>query len=117
MIVTDMTQKLCNGIKKPPSDSVTLFSILLFEMTQVLWEPEAGTCEQCGVNHTHVRRCTSGSTHIMICKGCWRDFVNDECNITPGPWKDDITRDWCSDVALRLVFEGEDGTAQRARLN
>ena len=83
----------------------------------ILWGPEEGVCGQCGVPHTYVRRCTSGNSHIMFCKGCWKDFVNDECNVSSGSWKEDVARDWCSNVHLRLVFEGDDGTTQAARYN
>jgi hypothetical protein len=87
----------------------------MFEiMTHILWSPEEGVCSQCGVPHTHVRRCTSGNSQTKFCKGCWRDFVN-ECNVAPGQWKDDVAKDWCSNVDLRLVFEGDDGTTQVAR--
>jgi hypothetical protein len=82
----------------------------------ILWTPEKGVCDQCGVEHTHVRRYTCGSTQTMICKGCFRDFCN-ECNVSSGPWKKDVVQEWCSNVNLRLEFEGDDGTAQAVILN
>ena len=104
------------GIKKRACESVAFFSTIFLEvMTHILWSPEEGTCGQCGLEHTHVRRCTCGNAQTKLCKGCWRDFIN-ECNVAPGPWKDDVARDWCSNVNLRLVFEGDDGAAQASRL-
>lgn len=99
-------------IKKRPFHAVALFSTLLSEiMTHILWSPEEGVCGQCGNRHAFVRRCTTGNSQTKFCKGCWRDFVN-ECNVAPGQWKDDVSRDWCTNVDLRLVFEGDDGTTQ-----
>jgi hypothetical protein len=92
-----------------------LFGDLFRIMTHILWSPEEGVCGQCGIKHTFVRRCTCESFQTKLCKGCWSEFI-DECNLTHGPWKDDVARDWCVDIDLRLVFEGEDGTSQESRL-
>ncbi len=83
-------------------------------VTRILWSPEHGKCNKCGVLCAHIRRYSSGNEQTKLCRGCWRDFLN-ECNVEPGPWKDDVMGDWCKDVDLRLVFEEEDGTPQEVK--
>ena len=90
--------------------------VILGTMTHILWAPEAGTCTQCGISHAFIRRCTCENLQTKLCKICWSEFFLDECKIAPGPWKDDVAHDWCFDIELRLVFEGEDGTSQDSRL-
>ena len=82
-------------------------------MTHILWSPEKGVCGQCGIEHSFIRRCTYENFQTKLCKGCWAEFL-EECNITPGPWKEDVIQDWYIDIDLRLVFEGDDGAAQES---
>lgn len=84
-------------------------------LTHILWSPEEGQCTQCGLDHIYVRRCTAGNAHTKFCKACWDDFIQ-ECNVSCGAWIGYVSRNWTSEVNLHLEFEGDDGTAQRARV-
>lgn len=82
----------------------------------ILASPERDICSQCGVENLHIRCCICDNVQTKLCRGCWRDFINDECKVVSKSWRDDVTRVWYSKTVLRLIFEGENGTAQRARL-
>jgi hypothetical protein len=80
-------------------------------MAHILWSPESDTCSQCGLEKLHVRLCTCGNTQTKFCKGCWSEFIL-ECNVSFGSWREEIAKDWCSNINLRLIFEEDDGTSQ-----
>ncbi len=78
---------------------------------QILWNPESGRCSACGGRFNHTRLFTSGGLGHPYCKSCWLLLV-EECNVPAGLWQTTVIEDWASDIALELVFEEDDGTAQ-----
>lgn len=80
---------------------------------QTLWSPERGRCSQCGLDHDHVRRFTSGDSQTVFCRVCWDGFIR-ECNVASGPWESDVADTWHMDVDLSLEFDGDqNGASQR----
>ena len=78
----------------------------------VLWNPEEGSCTQCGTLHRSIRRYTCNGAQTVFCLECWNDFIILECNILQAKWEIDIVLNWENDVTLRLEYE--DGNSSRA---
>jgi hypothetical protein len=104
-------------IARPETEAVMLYSDGKNEMMEVhvLWSPERGPCNQCGVVHEHVRRFSAQGCCTMFCAQCWDGFVDDECNVSPGQWRRDVAGSWNDNIALCLEYE--DGTSQGSLWN
>jgi len=96
-------------IARPEVEAIALYSDdRSMEEVHVLWNPERGSCHQCGIIHENVRRFTAHGCCTMFCSQCWNGFVDDECNVVPGQWKRDVFLSWNENVTLCLEYE--DGT-------
>jgi len=75
----------------------------------ILWNPEMGHCQQCGIIHENIRKFTAYGHCTNFCVHCWNGFVSDECNVLHGYWKQEISDSWNEKIILRLEYE--DGTS------
>ena len=71
----------------------------------ILWSPERGSCNQCGVIHERVRRFTALGSCTVFCIHCWDGFVSDECKIPSRQWKRDISNNWNKNMSMCLEYD------------
>jgi len=100
-------------IARPECEALTLYSdrVSMNNEVHILWSPEKGPCQQCGMTHEYVRKFTAQGSATKFCVNCWNGFVSDECNVTTGEWKNDVSNSWNESMALCLEYEH--GTASR----
>jgi hypothetical protein len=65
---------------------------------EILWEPEAGTCSECGGGDRLIRRFSASGTVRRFCFPCW-DAAQDPHVMSSQDWTDDE----------RVTFEVRDG--------
>jgi hypothetical protein len=96
--------------KNDPSLLPLAFFLLMLDEMDILWDPERGTCTECGQIAGMVRRFTSGDRHYVFCHACWNDAVKLPLGIV----------EWLEDDQIVIEYEDEpsqDGTTQRAYCN